>query len=359
MGATTDDRRREIADHLIHQAAVYCPSAAGRPTVRCLQSVQRTSWIHFFELVCGPARRSIVAKCSHVYPHNHEGWTELKHFQRLNAVASPGHFGCPNPLGVIPGLDVLLTERVDGIDLWTWLVRGRGGAARRVAQARQIGDQCGQWLRVLHDLAPRRAGDLDQPGFDALVSPVRAAFGLDAVQDRAADSLLTDRQRRTLAVTLDAIRRRFDVIKLDYRPQHGDFAGRNILVTGEGVIVLDMTQNREAPTVADIAYFGVALRLLVAQYRRPAMIQAILLDAFQAGYHHPAGAVDLDPLALRLYELVALARYAVRHQQRLAALPRPVALVACWQLRRAYTRVVGGLLGAIQSDLHIPSVRLV
>ncbi len=355
MATARDDRCREIADHLLRQATVYCPSAAGNPKVRCVKSIRRTSWVHFFELTCGPARRSIVAKCSHVYPNNHEGWTELDHFQRLNAVALPGRFGCPNPLGVIPGLEVLLTERIDGIDLWTWLVRGRGGSARRLAEARQTGERCGQWLRALHGLAPMRENNVDQQAFDLLVSPIKAAFGLDSANDSTVDWLLTARLRHDLSAALDAFRRQTDVIRLDCRPQHGDFAGRNIMVTERGIIVLDMTHNREAPTVADIAYFGVALRLLIAQYQCPAILETTLLDAFRTGYQHASGQVPLDVLALKVYEFISLARYAMRHQQRLTELPRPLALVTGWQLRRAYNRVANGLLAAMRTDRCIPS----
>jgi hypothetical protein len=129
------------------------------------------------------------------------------------------------------------------------------------------------------------------------------AFGLDSANDSTADWLLTARLRHDLSAALDAFRRQTDVIRLDCRPQHGDFAGRNIMVTERGIIVLDMTHNREAPTVADIAYFGVALRLLIAQYQCPAILETTLLDAFRTGYQHASGQILLDVLHLKCTNL--------------------------------------------------------
>ncbi len=341
-------RQRDILTHLVRQAPIYLPAGTGQARAKALESFQRTSWIHCFALTRGADTRFIVAKCSHVYPHNHEGWTELHHFRQFNAVASPGRFECPRPIDVIEHLDVLLTERVKGTDLWTWLIQGNGGS-RRIEAANSIGDNCGKWLRALHDFAPQQETPLSRDEFDTIAERI-----LLALTPNTGFSLVSAVQRRELIEMLAAIRDRIDSIRLDYRPQHGDFAGRNILVDECGVIVLDMTCNTMAPTVADVANFGLALRLLCSRYRRLASLASVLRDAFAAAYQGPGVGAYLDPLALALYELSALARYGERHRRRLAALPRLATPVLRWHLRHTYARVTDHWLSAIEGVLRKP-----
>ena len=257
------------------------------------------------------------------------GADQLAALQRLHDFLSrgDGRLSAPRPIGLLPELDALVMEYVEGRSLWE-LVGPR--ALHRPAEL-LAGVRAGAVaLRHLHSIEPSRAIAAD-------LGTLHRAVGEDSAEAlRGAGLPVED---RWFAVGGDAgCATGCDVLL------HGDWAPENVMLSGDRVMCLDPELTDRGWAEHDLARFLLMLLdrplfVIGDRSRRGLRLRSAATSAFLAAYY---GAEPVSPLLRPLLIREVSRRWAVRHQDLLQASPRLVRSRQ-WLLRRHFTALLDEL----------------
>ena len=254
---------------------------------------------------------------------------QLAAVQRLHEFLShgDGRLGAPRPVGLLPEVDALVMECVDGRSLWELVgLRALLDPAALLAGVRASAVA----LRHLHGIAPTRVLTADLGALHRAVAADSAAalrgVGLQ-VQERWLPPAEDARPTPGCDVLL-----------------HGDWAPENVMLTGEGVMCLDPELTDRGWAEHDVARFLLMLLdrpvfLVSEQSIRGRRLRSAATAAFVSAYY---GAQPVSPLLRPLLLREVSRRWAVRHSDLQGAAPR-LFQARQWLLRRYFTALLDEL----------------
>jgi Ser/Thr protein kinase RdoA (MazF antagonist) len=205
------------------------------------------------------------------------------------------------PIAFFPEDVAVVTEAAEGENLHglikrqAVLWRGRPAADRLAAQCQAAGS----WLRRFQDLT-RRPGQAPLPARDIrgrLEADLRAcvAIGLSPGLAEEVDRFVTGK--------LQALERRaYPVVGV-----HPDFQPDNVLISPDGITVLDFTSFHDGPPHSDVGRFLACVAFFAKSPLYPEARMQALMTAFMKGYGRSIA--DLNP-ALTAYLLCFVVRAA-------------------------------------------------
>jgi hypothetical protein len=233
------------------------------------------------------------------------------------AVAGSGDPGLAAvaPVAYLPGINAVVTERLQAVPLRSRLGRWPGSEGRQAETLRRAG----RALRLYHDsVAAAVAAVLDGEVLAAGLEGDAARLGAGSWPAALASLARQARALHGRPARLGAA--------------HGDFNLANVLVTGDGRVAILDPNLVPGPLLADAAKFLTDLRM-----RRSRALTLGLLGnrgsaAAEAAFLEGYGPADLSLLGL--LRAVASVRRSVEMEQRLAAWPAALRLPATPLLRR-------------------------
>jgi len=233
----------------------------------------------------GSDRLVVKQICKHplnaaIVPEPDQAVVEFKILQRLYAgFADLENCSVPRPLLVIPEIDALVIEHVEGHLLADDLRYVRYFASRaRFRELQQRFYDCGCWLRRLWEVTGIRRGD---------------ATAVQGIVTRCQDRLRMIEQSGDRRIAHGFCARARELIEAQVRAladeeipitgRHGDFGPWNILAHSKGIVVLDFYGYREDPLPVDVlkmhTYLEAVAHGVVTSRRRVAALQ----ERFLAG----------------------------------------------------------------------------
>jgi len=322
--ASYEERVHAVEAHLCRNALRYFPGLHGKVCVHRLPMRGSTAQIVRFQVVAGALRKDVVAKWAPIYKENNEGLTEYYHYKRFNDNNTIAAIGCPTALDFLAEGNVLLTEAVPGESLLTLLRRrniSRVGHAKTQEMDRAI-QLCGIWLRKFHSLVCEETtaeSNAQARRIRGCIPKINAlCFGDDTTLPFHGSLLCKIR-----SIMQHVFHGGFPG-SCQFAQRHGDFGPGNILVDSGSIAVLDITRNKPAPTVSDLAYFTVYLDLMPYTWLMDHRLFARYKSLFLAAYFGDR-TIPSDQLFLfHLFELEALLKFWLRQNERMRSLPKIV-----------------------------------
>lgn len=277
-----DPERATIERHLRAHADRYCSRPTGDPEVVLLRLRSRAAArLYWYRIGSGSTSRNVVVKVPGApadaevagqprrprmvepppletkYVREHEALDLLqRHFSGLG----DPRFGAVPLLGRIDPARAIVMGEVEGQSLNELVPQlSRIYPRPPSARLRPAIQSAGAWLRAYHQLNLEGAVPRQASRQDFVTNVQRYCSHLGAILSRPGFFAgLADRLTTAAARLLPP--------ELPLGLGHGDFAMRNVLVGQEGrIFVLDTTALWRTPVYADLAKFGLALRLSRAQ----------------------------------------------------------------------------------------------
>lgn len=240
-----------------------------------------------------------------------------------------------HPITCYPELFTIVTREIEGVtllryleDRLTWLA-----GPQALSEAKEAVCKAGQWLRLFQTIQPT----------DDVVAMADLKHYVELRLARlvsSGQSPITALMRERVLTHLEALGAAVPAISWRSVMLHADLAPANIMVTGQGIAVLDFAMASRGTYLHDISRLALQIDLLRGkpQFRTGAVRQVIdaLLNGFapEVTLHHP------------LYRLLTL-RHRVNHLATLT-LTRATgpARMYNWRLRRMHERDIAGELAS-------------
>lgn len=294
----------------------------------------------------GPAQH-LVVKFAPVFASYREGQTEFTNLHAMYArLGAVGHLHVPRPLDYWEDVNALITEHRPGARFSTRILAARpwGGPQRTRVKLVRTSLQCGEWLRVYHDVTARGEGPAIDERFMATMKRdlgrMASIGALHALRGPIEDAF---------GAVCDTLSGRSAPVSV----RHGDFSPDNVHLDGDGICVFDLSHHLPAPVYDDVTFFLVTLDTMNPYPRHWAFDRRVaraLVSPFLEGYFgaERAGRESADSAVMAAYMLKNLLARCLK-QRRVAAARGPLALAAfdsLWVVGRYHKLLVRAMSGA-------------
>jgi len=323
-----EDTLRVVAGRIASRARDYGfdIGKAGSVSMRPFHSAS-TQPLYLAEIGRGngePCR--VVVKFAPIFGQHREGFAEFANLRAMAArLASSEYLHVPRPLDYWEDVNALVTEHRPGsrfsariLAATPWFMSRRERAALM-----RTSKQCGEWLRIYHDVTARGEGPAIDDHF-----LTRFRRDIDRIPPRGPFAGLRRPIEEAAAVMKDTLSQRRVPVSI----RHGDFSPDNVHLDGDGICVFDLSHHMLAPVYDDITFFLVTLdtmnpypRYLAFDRRVARALGAPFMDGYFGAERAIRGKED-DPI-VAAFTLKNLLRRCLR-QRRVASAAGPLALAA-------------------------------
>lgn len=323
-----EDTLRVVAERIGSRARDYGFDIvnAGSVSMRPFQSAS-TQPLYLAEIGGGDGgTHRVVVKFAPIFGQHREGLAEFTNLRAMSErLASSEYLHVPRPLDYWDDVNALVTEHRPGTRFSARILSARPWFITRRGRARLMhtSKQCGEWLRVYHEVTARGDGPAIDDHFLA-----RIRRDIDRIPVRGSFAELRRPIEEAAAVMRDTLSQR----RVPVSVRHGDFSPDNVHLDGDGICVFDLSHHAPAPVYDDITFFLVTLDTMNPYPRYLAFDRRVaqaLRAPFMDGYFGAEGAIrkqEDDPV-MAAFKLKNLLRRCLR-QRRVASAAGPLALAA-------------------------------
>jgi hypothetical protein len=299
---------RDVVHELVHDARRYFPEERTAPTVRAMTVTARPlSDLGRVELSFDGTVRVMYVKVPRRTPATILGPAERKarvEFETLRSLyegfaTRPG-YAVVKPIAFFAQHGAVVTEAGQGANLYA-VLKAKAVLWRPFPDLATLEDysrRCGVWLA--HFQALTRRPSTESMSWEAVLERFRGdvrkcvAAGFSAAEGKR----LTEAFQRQIASVRGTT--------VDMAGMHPDFQPDNVLVSSEGVTVLDFASFQHGPVWSDPARFAVTVAFLARLPGYPKARMDRLVGAFFDGY----GVSSANGPGMSLYALRSLVRVA-------------------------------------------------